>query len=138
MIGATTWVIADGYIPPASTGPEPAMTSHDSACILNAGDAEARVEITLFFTDREPVGPYPLTIAPRRAFHQRFNDLEGPEPVPVEVLSMTPEAAQRALPSGSGITPDLLNELIKQKPANVGVALRDWVAGSAGSGSAKN
>lgn len=85
MIGSTTWVIADGYIPPASTGPEPAMTSHDSACILNAGDDEAHVEITLFYTDRDPVGPYPLTIPPRRAFHQRFNDLEGPEPVPVGV-----------------------------------------------------
>jgi len=23
-IGATTWVIADGYIPPTSSGPEPA------------------------------------------------------------------------------------------------------------------
>jgi hypothetical protein len=85
MIGQKTWVIADGYIPPESTGPEPAMTSHDSACILNAGPTEARVAITLFFTDRDPVGPYPLTIPARRAFHQRFNDLEGPEPVPVGV-----------------------------------------------------
>jgi len=68
----------------------------------------------------------------------RMLSRQRPEPVPVEVLSMTPEAAQRALPSGSGVTPDLLNELIKQKPANVGVALRDWVAGGAGSGSAKN
>jgi hypothetical protein len=80
-IGATTWVIADGYIPPASTGPEPDMTSHDSACILNAGDAPAHVELALYFTDREPVGPYPLTVPARRAHHQRFNDLHGPEPV---------------------------------------------------------
>jgi len=36
VIGTTTWVIGDGYIPPASTGPHPAMTSHDSACMLNA------------------------------------------------------------------------------------------------------
>lgn len=53
---------------------------------------------------------------------------QKPEPVPIEVLSMTPEAATRALPSSNGITPDLLNELIRQKPANIGVALRDWVA----------
>jgi hypothetical protein len=85
MIGATTWVIADGYIPPDSSGPEPAMTSHDSACILNAGDEDATVEITLFFTDRDPVGPYRLLVPANRAFHQRFNDLEGPEPVPVGV-----------------------------------------------------
>lgn len=58
---------------------------------------------------------------------------QKPEAVPVEVLSMTPDAASRSLPSGNGITPDLLNELIRQKPANIGVALRDWV--SAGSSS---
>jgi hypothetical protein len=80
-VGATTWVIADGYIPPESTGPEPAMTSHDSACMLNAGDADAHVELFLYFADREPVGPYRLTVPARRAHHQRFNDLSGPEPV---------------------------------------------------------
>lgn len=55
---------------------------------------------------------------------------QKPEPVPVEVLSMTPDAAARALPS-STVTPDLLNELIRQKPANIGVALRDWVSAGA-------
>jgi hypothetical protein len=84
-VGATTWVIADGYIPPQSTGPAPAMTSHDSACILNAGDADAHVELFLYFTDREPAGPYRLTVPARRAHHQRFNDLRGPEPVAVGV-----------------------------------------------------
>ena len=41
---------------------------------------------------------------------------------------MTPEAASRSLPNSNSVTPELLNELIRQKPANVGVALRDWVA----------
>ena len=60
---------------------------------------------------------------------------QRPEPVPIEVLSMSPEAANRSLPTAHGaVTPDLLNELIRQKPANIGVALRDWVA----AGSAKN
>jgi hypothetical protein len=83
MIGSRTWVIADGYIPPASTGTAPDMTSHDSACMLNAGEHDAHVELTLFFTDRDPVGPYPLTVPARRALHQRINDLQGPGPVPV-------------------------------------------------------
>lgn len=56
---------------------------------------------------------------------------QKPEPVPIEVLSMTPEAANRSLPTGNGVTPDLLNELIRQKPANIGVALRDWVSAGA-------
>jgi hypothetical protein len=84
-VGATTWVIADGYIPPQSSGPAPAMTSHDSACILNAGQRDAHVELLLYFADREPVGPYALTVPARRAHHQRLNDLAGPEPVPIGV-----------------------------------------------------
>ncbi|MFI7442677.1 sensory rhodopsin transducer [Nonomuraea indica] len=82
-VGSTMWVVADGYIPPGSSGPEPEMTSHDSICMLNPGDAGARVEVYVYFTDRDPVGPYVLSIAPRRAFHQRINDLEDPEPIPV-------------------------------------------------------
>lgn len=60
------------------------MTSHETACILNTSDADARVAITLYFTDREPVGPYHITVPARRTRHLRFNDLEDPEPVPTE------------------------------------------------------
>lgn len=83
-IGATTWVIADGYIPPTSTGPEPAMTSHDSVCMLNAGDVDADIELHIYLTDAEPLGPYRLQIGARRAVHQRFNDLDDPEPIPID------------------------------------------------------
>ena len=39
-IGRRRWAIDEGYIPSGSTGPEPAMTSHETACILNASDRE--------------------------------------------------------------------------------------------------
>jgi hypothetical protein len=81
-IGHTTWVIAEGYIPESSTGPAPTMTSHETACILNASDRPAKVELTIYFSDREPVGPYRVTVEPRRTKHLRFNDLKEPEPVP--------------------------------------------------------
>ena len=81
-IGHTRWAIAEGYIPSQSHGPEPQMTSHETACLLNAGDQDAHVEITLFFTDREPAGPYTVTVPARRTRHLRFNDLTDPEPVP--------------------------------------------------------
>lgn len=81
-IGRRRWAIAEGYIPSGSTGPEPAMTSHETACILNAGDREARVTITLYFADREPAGPYRVRVGARRTLHLRFNDLDDPEPVP--------------------------------------------------------
>ena len=82
-IGKRRWAIAEGYIPQGSTGPAPEMLSHETACILNAGDAEAHVTITIFFSDREPAGPYSLAVPPRRTRHVRFNDLKNPEPVPL-------------------------------------------------------
>ncbi len=82
-IGRRVWVIAEGYIPSQSAvGAGRALESHETACILNAGDREAQIEIELLFTDREPAGPYNLTVAPRRTLHLRFNDLTDPEPVP--------------------------------------------------------
>ncbi len=81
-IGHKRWAIAEGYIPPHSHGPEPAMTSHETACLLNATEHGAHVEITLFFSDREPAGPYLVTVPARRTLHLRFNDLTDPEPIP--------------------------------------------------------
>ena len=81
-IGKRRWAIAEGWIPEGSTGPAPEMTSHETACILNASDQDAHVEITVFFADREPAGPYAVTVPARRTKHVRFNDLEDPEPVP--------------------------------------------------------
>lgn len=80
-IGRTRWAVAEGFIPDGSSGPEPAMTSHETLCFLNSGDADALVRITLFFSDQEPVGPYRLTVPARRTLHQWINDLEDPEPV---------------------------------------------------------
>lgn len=81
-IGQTRWAIAEGYIPAYGHGPEPQFTSHETACLLNASDQDAHVEITIYFSDREPVGPYRLTVPARRTKHLRFNDLKDPEPIP--------------------------------------------------------
>jgi hypothetical protein len=74
--------VAEGYIPPASTGTTPELISHETICILNANDEAARVEVTIYFADRAPVGPYVFTIAGQRTRHLRFNDFRDPEPVP--------------------------------------------------------
>lgn len=80
--GRTRWVIAEGYIPGDSTGPAPALTSHETACILNAGTEDAQVRVRLYFADRPPAGPYRVRVPAERTLHLRFNDLEDPEPVP--------------------------------------------------------
>lgn len=81
-IGRRVWAIAEGYIPSGSVSSDPALVSHETACILNAGAREAHVAITLYFRDRDPAGPYRVTVPARRTLHLRFNDLEDPEPVP--------------------------------------------------------
>lgn len=81
-IGRKRWAIAEGYIPGRSIGPEPEMTSHETLCFLNASDDDARIELHLYFADREPVGPYRVTVPARRTRHLRLNGLEDPAPVP--------------------------------------------------------
>jgi hypothetical protein len=83
-IGKTRWAIAEGYIPSQSTGPAPALTSHETVCFLNAGDRDATISIMIFFEDKEPVGPYRLTVPARRTSHMRFNDLTDPAPIPLD------------------------------------------------------
>lgn len=81
-IGHKRWIIPDGYIPAASTGSSRELVSHDAVCILNRGPRDARLEITLYFSDREPAGPYRFTVEARRTRHLRFNEFADPEPVP--------------------------------------------------------
>lgn len=81
-IGHKCWAIAEGYIPESSHGPEPEMTSHETACLLNASEQDAHVRITIYFSDRDPVGPYQLTVPAKRTTHLRFNDLKDPAPIP--------------------------------------------------------
>ncbi len=82
-LGRTRWAIPEGWIPAYSEGKGGrALESHETACLLNAGDADAHVEITIFFSDRDPAGPYRVVVPARRTLHLRFNDLHEPEPVP--------------------------------------------------------
>jgi hypothetical protein len=81
-IGHRRWAIAEGYIPSQSLSQEHALVSHEAICLLNAGDRQADVVVTLYFKDREPVGPYKVTVGARRTLHLRFNDLDKPAPVP--------------------------------------------------------
>jgi len=81
-IGRKRWAIAEGYIPSQSSFSDRALISHETACILNAGERDAHVAITIFFADRDPLGPYRVTVAARRTLHLRFNDLDDPQPIP--------------------------------------------------------
>jgi hypothetical protein len=81
-IGRKVWAIPEAYIPSGGVSQDRALVSHEAACILNASSEAAHVVVTLYFKDRDPAGPYRLTVPGRRTLHMRFNDLSDPEPVP--------------------------------------------------------
>lgn len=81
-IGRKRWAIADGYLPAWSHGPEPEMVSHGAVCVLNATRETAVIQLTLYFSNRDPAGPYQFETPPQRTKHVRFNDLQVPGPVP--------------------------------------------------------
>ena len=81
-LGHRIWAIAEGYLPEWSNGVEPQMKSHETLCILNTADTDAHIKLWIYFSDREPLGPYQITVSPQRTLHQRFNNLNDPQPIP--------------------------------------------------------
>lgn len=58
------------------------MTSHETVCLLNTTEHAAHVQITVYFAERDPVGPYRVTVPAQRTRHVRFNVLRDPVPIP--------------------------------------------------------
>jgi hypothetical protein len=69
--GRLRWYVPDAFLPADSSH---GVVSHESACVLNTTEREARLRFTFFFSDREPVGPVELTLEARRTWHIRLND----------------------------------------------------------------
>lgn len=82
-IGNKKWAIAGSNIPAESHGEEPDFTSRDSLWLLNACAIDAEVSITIYYADRDPVGPYEIGVAARRVRQIRFNDLIDPQAIPL-------------------------------------------------------
>jgi hypothetical protein len=69
--GKRRWFVPDAFLPEESSG---RFVSHEAACILNAGEDDARVVFTFFFEDRDPIGPVDLRVGARRTWHVRLDD----------------------------------------------------------------
>lgn len=80
--GRLLWVIADGWIPPSSTGPQPQMRSHETVCLVNAGAADALVRLRFLFSERDPVDAEPIVVPLQRVRHVVVNDLPLPSAIP--------------------------------------------------------
>jgi len=83
-LGRTRWAIPEGYLPRDSAAKPRSVRSHETACLLNAGDSPAEVRLTVYFADRDPIGPFEVTVEPRRTKHLRFDELDDPASIPRE------------------------------------------------------
>jgi hypothetical protein len=73
-LGAKVWLIADSYLPPQSTGD---MPSHESVCVLNLTRRPAKVKITAYFEDREPLTGLEAECPAQRTVHVRMEKIKS-------------------------------------------------------------
>lgn len=72
--GAKVWFIPDGYYPLHSSG---RFASHEAICLLNPGKREAKVEITLYFEDREKITGFHAVCPAERTNHLRMDRIKN-------------------------------------------------------------
>src|ERR1051325_898070 len=72
-IGDKHWAVTGGWIPPLGD---------TTLSLLNASPQNANVQVTVYYRDRAPVGPYRLTVPAERLSRIRFDCLKDPEPIP--------------------------------------------------------
>jgi hypothetical protein len=69
--GRKRWFVPDAFLPAESSR---GIESHESACLLNVNEVAAEVRFTFYFEDREPIGPVPVEVGPRRTRHVRLTE----------------------------------------------------------------
>src|SRR5215208_7378800 len=94
--GAKVWLVPDGFIPEESTG---VQESHEAICVLNISAEQARLSISFYFEDRDPVKDVGVIVPPERTRRIRTDKMEGVEiprgvPYAVRVESSVPVTVQ--------------------------------------------
>lgn len=77
MMDHKRWYIPDMYWPEGTCGEQ--YVSHESICVLNTGDEDAAIQLTLYYEDCEPIGPLACQCPARRTHHIRMDKLVLPE-----------------------------------------------------------
>ena len=73
--GNTVWIYPDCELPPAG---DSLLKGHESVIVLNLGSEEANVDLTFYFTDRQPVSGIKVKVGSERV---RCLRLDNPEDV---------------------------------------------------------
>jgi len=74
--GKKVWLIPDGYWPSVSNGLYP---SHESICVLNTGNVDAEMDITLYFEDRAKMEGFQAVCKAEHTHHIRLDKLQNRE-----------------------------------------------------------
>jgi hypothetical protein len=82
--GKKIWAVPGIKIPMKTTGDEPEFTSHEKIAVLNTNNEECKLEMTFYFENDEPVGPFEIEIKPWKLRKIRFNDLIDPQALELE------------------------------------------------------
>jgi len=88
VIGKFTWLIPDCFLPPIKLEQYAQdYVSHDAICVLNAGDVDANISITLYYSDREPIEDLKAICPARRTNHVRMDQMKdhNGDPLPTGV-----------------------------------------------------
>ncbi|MFO7946321.1 MAG: sensory rhodopsin transducer [Armatimonadota bacterium] len=74
--GKKLWIFPDGDLPPPGDGDEP-LEGHESLIILNTGDEDAEIDMTIYFSDREPESGLRVSVPARRVRVVRMDQPVG-------------------------------------------------------------
>lgn len=72
------WFFPDAYLPNPQDG-----VSHEAVCILNLGDADAVVEMTLYFEDAACMKGFRAVCPAQRTKHIRLDKIRSEEGAPI-------------------------------------------------------
>ena len=74
--GRRRWAIAEGFLagdetrpagsPVTDEHPDETRSKHETLFLLNAGDEPAHVTLSIYFSDRDPLGPFTYVVDARR------------------------------------------------------------------------
>ncbi len=81
--GAKTWYIPDAYLPEPIEVPDGPYFGHESICVLNTNEKDAKLELDFYFEDREPVLGVAVTIPAQRSQHVRLDMKPGGFDIPL-------------------------------------------------------
>ena len=89
-LGSRIWLIPDCYYP--STSSPGHYVSHEAICVLNVGDKDAHLKLTLYFEDRDPIRSFKAVCKAGRTNHIRLDKIRDengnsiPQDVPYAVM----------------------------------------------------